>query len=176
MTKSIFFGAGCFWCSEAVFTRLKGIKSVQSGYAGGRTKNPSYWQVASRLTGHAEVVQVEYNPKLIKLEELLAVFFATHDPTTPNRQGYDIGSEYRSAIHYQDQGDKKIIESYIAMLTKEGIFAKPIVTEVKQVDEFYPAESDHYRYYELNKGNSYCTYIIDPKLAKLRKSFAQLLK
>lgn len=176
MVKSIYFGAGCFWCSEAVFTRLRGIVSVQSGYAGGTTANPTYWDVVAKKTGHVEVVRVKYDSQIIKLAELLSVFFATHDPTTPNRQGYDIGTQYRSAIYYQHSDDKKVIENYIANLTKDQIFKNPIVTEVREVKDFYPAEADHYRYYDMNKSSAYCTVIIDPKLAKLRQSFAHLLK
>jgi len=173
---TIYFGEGCFWCSEAVFTRLKGVESVTSGYAGGNIVNPSYQEVCTGTTGHAEVVKITYDKKVIPLKTLLDVFFSTHDPTTLNKQGYDHGTQYRSAIFYQDVSDKKVIEKYLGKLSKDQIFAKPVVTEVRQVIEFYPAELDHYRYYDLNQDSRYCQVVITPKLAKLRTSFAHLLK
>jgi len=174
--ETIVLGAGCFWCSEAAYTRIKGVTSVRSGYAGGTTPNPTYYDVCTGLTGHAEVVQVEYDPDIIKFEDILSVFFTIHDPTTLNRQGYDVGTEYRSIILYTTDQQKNIAEKYIAKLTKDKIWPDPIVTEMEKLDKFYDAEADHYRYYEMNKGNSYCTLVINPKLAALRARHADLLK
>lgn len=174
--KTIYFGAGCFWCSEASFNRLKGVTSVLSGYAGGDIADPTYAQVSSGSTGHAEVVRVEYDPRIITLHDLLAVFFTIHDPTTLNRQGYDVGTEYRSIILYDDPADKKTIITFIKNLETGKTFTQPIVTEVKKVDRFYPAEADHYKFYEVNRTAPYCRIVIDPKIAKLKKSFAHLLK
>lgn len=172
---TIAFGAGCFWCSEAAFTRLKGVTSVLPGYAGGAKKNPTYDQVCSGTTGHAEVVQVQYDPEIISLEDLLSVFFIIHDPTTYNRQGADIGTQYRSIVLYTTVDQKNLIKKYISKLAHQKLWNGPIVTEVEPLAEFYPAESDHYRYYELNKDSRYCQAVINPKLAKLREKHANLL-
>ena len=175
-TDTVAFGDGCFWCSEAAFTQLKGVTSVRSGYAGGDKKNPTYEQVSSGTTGHAEVVQVEYDPAIISLNDLLGVFFTIHDPTTFNRQGDDIGSQYRSVVLYTTADQKNLIKKYIGKLTHKGLWKDPIVTEIVPLQSFYDAESDHYRYYENNKESGYCQIVINPKLAKLRKMHANLLK
>lgn len=174
-THTIVFGSGCFWCSEAAFTRLKGVTSVLSGYAGGHSENPTYDQVCSGITGHAEVVQVKYDPSIITLEDLLAVFFSIHDPTTYNRQGADIGTQYRSIILYKTTAQKNQVKKYLAKLTHQKLWPGPIVTEVEPLIAFYPAESDHYRYYELNQDSRYCQVVINPKLAKLRAQHAGLV-
>ncbi len=174
--KIIVLGGGCFWCTEAIFKRLKGVKSVTPGYAGGSRENPTYEQVATGLTGHAEVVQVEYDENQISLDTLLDVFFSSHDPTTENRQGADIGSQYRSIILYSDNDQKSVIEKYIDKLKSEKVFEKPIVTEVKILKNFYPAESYHYDYFTKQCNNSYCRVVITPKIEKLRKRFEKLMK
>lgn len=173
---SIVFGGGCFWCTEAVFRRLNGVISVTPGYAGGNIANPTYYQVAGGDTGHAEVVKVDFDSEIIDLETLLSVFFSTHDPTTPDRQGYDVGSEYRSIILYTDENQKERIQTFINALQKDKIFSGKIVTQVERLQDFYEAEDDHKAYYEKNKDARYCQLIIDPKIAKLRASFAHLLK
>lgn len=175
-TDVIAFGAGCFWCSEAAFTQLKGVTSVRSGYAGGDKKNPTYEEVCRGATGHAEVVRLEYDPLLIKLTDLLSVFFTIHDPTTYNRQGYDIGTAYRSIILYTDGEQKNTIKQYIAKLSHQNLWKDPIVTEVVPLETFYEADIDQYRYYEIHQGNSYCTLVIDPKLNKLHEKYTSLLR
>lgn len=174
--QTVAFGAGCFWCSEAAFTQLKGVTKVDSGYAGGAKKNPTYDQVCTGTTGHAEVVRVEYNPEIISLSDLLSVFFTIHDPTTYNRQGADIGTQYRSIVLYTNVDQKNLIKKYIAGLAHQKLWNGPIVTEIEPLADFYHAESDHYRYYEINKDSRYCQVVIDPKLAKLRQKYASLLK
>jgi peptide-methionine (S)-S-oxide reductase len=174
-TDTVVFGAGCFWCSEAAYAQLKGVTSVTSGYAGGHAKNPTYDQVCTGTTGHAEVVKVQYNPEIISLDDLLSVFFTIHDPTTYNRQGADIGTQYRSIVLYTTVEQKNQVKKYIAKLTHQNLWGSPIVTEVEPLADFYPAEADHYRYYELNKDSRYCQVVINPKLAKLRKLHANLL-
>lgn len=166
--KKIYFGGGCFWCTEAVFKMLKGVSKVLPGYMGGTVPNPTYEQVCGGKTGHAEVVLVEYDPNIIKLEDLLTVFFASHDPTTKDRQGNDVGTQYRSVIFYEDQ--KEIIEKFVKDL---GI---PAVTELEPAVTFYEAEDYHKDYYDNFKGNPYCEIIINPKLEKVQKKFANLLK
>ncbi len=175
-TKTIIFGGGCFWCTEAIFRRLKGVVSVTSGYAGGNTKNPTYSQIGNGDTGHAEVIKVEFDTTVIDLGTLLSVFFSTHDPTTLNQQGYDRGTQYRSIILYTEEGDRKIIEQYIAGLKDDKTFPSPIVTEIKPLEVFYEAEEYHKEYYEKNADARYCQVIIDPKIAKLRSKFSHLLK
>lgn len=167
------FGAGCFWCVEAVFQNLKGVSSVLPGYAGGHKDNPTYEEVSSGSTGHAEVAKIEFDPAVIKFLDLLSVLFATHDPTTMNRQGNDVGDQYRSAIFYMNDSQKKQAEEFIAAAQKE--FSSPIVTQVQPLDKFYPAENYHKEYYKNNPGNPYCQLVIDPKLEKFRKKFAALL-
>ncbi len=165
------FGGGCFWCTEAVFERLKGVKSVTSGYAGGHTKNPSYQEVCSGSTGHAEVTQIEYDPDVINYEDLLEIFFETHDPTTPNRQGNDVGTQYRSIILYHDEEQRKIAESMIAQLEKSDKFGRAIVTEIEPLDEFYEAEDYHQDFYKRNPNQQYCRFVIQPKLNKVEEVF-----
>lgn len=175
-TDTIAFGAGCFWCSEAAFTQLRGVMSVRSGYGGGDKKNPTYEQVCSGTTGHAEVVRIEFDPTIITVNSLLDVFFTIHDPTTFNRQGDDIGSQYRSVVLYTTPDQKNLVKKYIGKLTHKGLWKNPIVTEIVPLESFYDAGSDHYRYYENNKENRYCQIVINPKLVKLRKAHANLLK
>ncbi|MDO8626112.1 MAG: peptide-methionine (S)-S-oxide reductase MsrA [Candidatus Magasanikbacteria bacterium] len=176
MIESIIFASGCFWCTEAIFQMLRGVKSVASGFSGGTVANPSYYQVAGRNTGHAESIKLEYDPAVVKLEDLLAVFFSSHDPTTLNRQGADIGPEYRSAIYFYTPEQKVIIENYIKKLATDRVFTKPVVTEVKPFINFFPAEPEHQNYYNKNLTAMYCQINIDPKIAKLKKSYARLLK
>jgi peptide-methionine (S)-S-oxide reductase len=170
------FGAGCFWCVEAVFQRIKGVESVVSGYMGGTTKNPTYREVSSGFSGHAEVTQLIYDPKVISFAELLEVFWQTHDPTTLNRQGADVGTQYRSAIFYHSPVQQKEAEYYLKELDKSGAFAQPIVTEITKADIFYPAEDYHQNYYNLNSEQGYCRYVIAPKIEKLKKVFSEKLK
>ena len=174
-TKTIILGGGCFWCTEAVFKMLKGVISVTSGYAGGSKANPTYDQISGGQTGHAEVIRLEYDPARVSLGDLLAVFFATHDPTTLNRQGNDVGEQYRSIILYEDDEQKLTAEKFIADLNASSSEGKPIVTEIKPLDVFYPAESYHQDYYARNKEAGYCQVVINPKLAKAKKQFARLL-
>lgn len=170
------FGGGCFWCTEAVLQRLRGVTSVTSGYAGGSTENPTYEQVASRRSGHAEVIRVEFDPRQVSYETLLSVFFSFHDPTTLNRQGNDIGPEYRSAIFTTTQQQRQVAEGYIQRLTEEKTFDRPIVTVIEPLIKFYPAEQYHQNFYDNNQRSPYCQFVISPKIAKLRKSFSHLLK
>ena len=168
-------GAGCFWCVEAVFQELKGVTSVISGYTGGKTKNPTYEEICTGLTGHAEVAQVTFDPEIISFEEILEVFWTTHDPTTLNRQGYDTGTQYRSAIFYHNDTQKAIAESSKAAVAPE-LWDDSIVTEITQLGEFYIAEDYHQNYYSLNPNQGYCRAVINPKMAKFRKRFADKLK
>lgn len=161
------FANGCFWCSEAVFKRLKGIKSVLPGYSGGQVKNPSYEQVCSGRTGHAESIQIEFDPKVISFEKILDIFWRTHDPTTLNRQGNDVGTQYRSAIFYHDLKQKEIAEESRRDLENEGVYKNPIVTEITPFNSFYVAEDYHKNYYDEHRDAPYCSYIIDPKVHKL---------
>jgi peptide-methionine (S)-S-oxide reductase len=170
------FGGGCFWCTEAVFDELKGVSSVISGYTGGATKNPTYEQVCSGSTGHAEAIQVEFDPSQISFRDLMTVFFATHDPTTLNRQGNDVGTQYRSAIFYADAEQKREAETFIKELNDTKAFGKPLVTMVEPLGEFYEAEDYHQKYYANNPYQPYCQYMIPPKLNKLHKQFSELLK
>lgn len=175
-TEDATLAGGCFWCLEAVFDRLRGVERVVSGYAGGRVPNPSYEQVCSGATGHAEVVQITFDPAVISYRELLEIFFAFHDPTTLDRQGADRGTQYRSAIFFHSPEQKAAAERVIADLSAQQVWNAPIVTEVAPVQEFYPAEAYHQRYYQLNAGQPYCRATIAPKLAKLRKSYLDRLK
>ena len=170
------FGSGCFWCTEAVFLRLKGVESVKSGYTGGKIKNPAYREICSGLTGHAEVVQISYDPSMISFEELLEIFWNTHDPTTLNKQGADEGTQYRSVIFYHNEEQKKLAEQYKTQLANSGLFKNPIVTEISPLTEFYKAEDYHQDYYALNQSQSYCQYVIRPKVEKLKKQFETKLK
>ncbi|TXT55859.1 MAG: Peptide methionine sulfoxide reductase MsrA [Candidatus Thorarchaeota archaeon] len=173
--KTATLGGGCFWCVEAVYQQLKGVKSVVSGYAGGEVENPTYQQVSRGLTNHAEVVQITYDPEVISFSKILEVFFATHDPTTLNRQGNDVGRQYRSIILYQDEDQKKIAEDMIEALNSRKNFANPIVTEVAPLKKFYPAEDYHQDYYKKNPNQSYCRFVIDPKVSKVKKDFKLML-
>jgi peptide-methionine (S)-S-oxide reductase len=167
---------GCFWCLEAVFEQLQGVRRVVSGYAGGSVANPSYRQVCNGNTGHAEVVQVTFDPQVISFRDLLDVFFAIHDPTTPNRQGVDVGTQYRSAVFYHTPQQKAVAEQRIAELNAAKIWDAPIVTEVTAFTSFYPAEDYHQEYFRTNPEQGYCRAVVAPKVAKFRKQFAGRLK
>jgi peptide-methionine (S)-S-oxide reductase len=170
------FGGGCFWCTEAVFEQLNGVISVLPGYAGGTTRNPTYRQVCTGKTGHAEVVRVEYDPARVPYRNLLTVFFATHDPTSLNRQGADVGTEYRSVVFYTTDDQKRHAEAYIEELNGSDPRGNPIVTDVRPLDAFYEAEDYHREYFRNNAALPYCQFVIAPKLAKLHKNFSDLLK
>lgn len=169
-------GAGCFWCVEAVFDDLKGVESVESGYSGGHTENPTYREVCSETTGHAEVVNVNFDQNEISFKEVLQIFFTVHDPTTLNRQGNDIGSSYRSAIFYHNENQKQIAEEVIREVEAEGVYDNPIVTEVAPFDKFYVAEDYHQEYFANNPNQPYCAAVVAPKVAKFRKKFVDRLK
>ena len=170
------FGTGCFWCTETIFRKLNGVESAISGYSGGTKENPTYREVCSGTTGHAEVVQVSFDPTVISYTELLEVFWKVHDPTTLNRQGNDIGTQYRSAIFYHNEEQKKLAEEYKSKLEEENIFDNPIVTEITPFETFYPAEDYHQDYYEENKSQPYCSFVITPKVEKFKKVFEAKLK
>lgn len=169
-------GGGCFWCLEAVYEQLQGIEQVVSGYAGGHVENPSYQEVCTGKTGHAEVVQLTYDPDTVSFREILQVFFTIHDPTTRNRQGADVGPQYRSIILYHDEEQKQIAEDVIDEFESEGVWENPIVTEVEPLEEFYRAEDYHQEYYRNNPGQPYCQAVIAPKVSKFRKKFTEKLK
>lgn len=169
-------GAGCFWCVEAIFLRLNGVEKVESGYSGGKISNPTYREVSSGLTGHAEVVQVTFDPKVISFEKILEVFFKTHNPTTLNRQGADVGTQYRSAIFFHSQEQKRVAEEVKNMLGKAGIWSDPIVTEITQFSRFYKAEDYHQDYFANNKKQPYCQMVIMPKVEKFEKAFKDYMK
>ncbi|MBT8204416.1 MAG: peptide-methionine (S)-S-oxide reductase MsrA [Eudoraea sp.] len=169
------FGGGCFWCTEAVFQEVKGVTQVVSGYAGGSVPGkPTYREVCSGLTGHAEVVQVTYNPREVSYRELLIIFMTTHDPTTLNRQGADVGTQYRSVIFYHDDKQKEVAEA--VLLSLKSYYEKPIVTELSPLPKFFEAEDYHQDYYSNNSEQGYCQYVISPKLSKLREQYADKLK
>ena len=170
------FGSGCFWCTEAVFQNVEGVEKVESGYSGGKVKNPTYKEVCSGLTGHAEVIQLTYDPKKVTYDELLEIFWKTHDPTTLNRQGNDEGPQYRSVIFYHNDEQKRLAESYKAKLIQEQIYDRPIVTEITPFSVFYKAEDYHQNYYNLNGNAPYCSYVITPKVEKFKKVFKDKLK
>ncbi len=170
------FAGGCFWCTEAVFTRLKGVERVVSGYTGGHIKNPAYREICTGRTGHAEAIQILYNEDMISYKELLGIFFATHDPTTLNRQGNDVGTQYRSAIFYSNASQKDEATDFISYLEKENIFNELITTEIVQLEVFYNAEDNHQDYYNLNQEQPYCQYIINPKIKKLKENYSNKLK
>ncbi|MGD9632361.1 MAG: peptide-methionine (S)-S-oxide reductase MsrA [Pirellulales bacterium] len=174
--EQVTLGSGCFWCTEAVFDHLKGVKSAVSGYSGGRLVNPTYEQVCSGKTGHAEVIQVTYDPAQISFTDILRVFWETHDPTTLNRQGHDVGTQYRSAIFYHTEAQRKLAEEYKKQLDASGTFKDPIVTEITKFEKFYPAEQYHQEYFALNPNQQYCQYVIRPKVEKFRKEFADMVK
>ncbi len=167
---------GCFWCTEAVFQRIEGVYKVISGYTGGTIKNPAYREVTTGRTGHAEAIKIEYNPSKISYQELLEIFFATHDPTTLNQQGADKGTQYRSAIFYINDEQKGIAEQMILDLNNQNLFSKPIVTEVNELGPFYNAEDYHQNYYNQNSSQGYCQFVINPKLSKLQQTFRNKLK
>ena len=167
---------GCFWCLEAVYDDIKGVHSVESGYAGGHMPNPTYRAVCDGDTGHAEVVQVHFDPNIVSYRDLLNVFFAIHDPTTLNRQGADVGTQYRSAIFYHDDEQKKIAEELIKELNSQNIWDNPIVTEVTKLDKFYMAEDYHQEYFARNPYQPYCMAVVAPKVSKFRRHFLEMLK
>lgn len=167
---------GCFWCVEAVFENVRGVSKVESGFAGGVMLNPTYRQVCSGESGHAEVIQVTFDPSTVSYEELLLVFFTVHDPTTRNRQGADVGTQYRSAVFYHDAAQKAVAEQVITRLTAERLWPNPIVTEVAPFDAFYKAEAYHQQYYRNNASKPYCQIVIAPKVTKFRKAYGYLLK
>lgn len=167
-------GGGCFWCLEAVYQELRGVTAVDSGYAGGHAQEPTYRQVCTGTTGHAEVVQIEYDPEIISYRQLLEVFFSIHDPTTPDRQGGDVGTQYRSIVLYHDDDQRRAAQDIMAEIEREEIFDAPLVTRVEPLQHFWPAEEEHRDYYRRNPGQGYCAAVIAPKLAKFRKTFEGL--
>ena len=175
LSKATFAG-GCFWCTEAVYAELKGVKRVTSGYIGGQVPNPTYKDVCSGLTGHAEAIEIEYDPQVVSFEKLLEVFFATHDPTTLNRQGADVGTQYRSGVFYHDDEQKRVAEQVIAKLDAAKVFPGKIVTEVTKASTFYPAEGYHQDYFAKNPADRYCNAVAAPKVEKVRKVFKDLVK
>ena len=175
-TQIATLAGGCFWCLEAVFDQLRGVASVVSGYAGGARPNPTYHEICTGLTGHAEVVQVTFDPAVLSFDDLLRVFFAIHDPTTLNRQGADVGTQYRSAIFFHDDAQRGSAERIMAEVTAAGIWDAPIVTELTAFDAFYPAEDYHQEYFANNPNQPYCRAVVAPKVAKFRKQFVDRLK
>ena len=175
-TETATLAAGCFWCVEAVFDDLRGVKDVVSGYSGGHTDNPTYQEVCSEKTGHAEVVQIEFDPEVISFADLLRVFFTVHDPTTLNRQGGDIGTSYRSAIFYRNEDQRRTAEEIIKEISAAGIYDDPIVTEVTAFTKFWPAEDYHQEYFANNPNQPYCAAVVAPKVAKFRQKYYSLLK
>lgn len=167
---------GCFWCTEAVFLEIEGVKSVLPGYIGGETVNPTYEEISTGRTGHAEAIEIVFDPKVVSFGELLEIFFATHDPTTLNRQGADVGTQYRSEVFYHNEAQKKVTEEYIALLNLENTFGKPVVTKISEAPKFYVAEDYHKNYYSRNTSQSYCSYVITPKINKLKEKFQDKLK
>ncbi len=174
--ETAIFAGGCFWCTEAFFTDLKGVEKVVSGYIGGKTENPTYKEVCSGMTGHAEAIQITFNPAEVAYEDLLEIFFATHDPTTLNRQGADVGTQYRSEIFYTNDAQKQKAENFIKLLTDQNIFDKKIVTKISQAPKFYAAEDYHQDYYAQNSNQPYCQAVIAPKMEKLKKNYTSKLK
>ncbi len=170
------FGSGCFWCTEAIFERVNGVVSVVSGYSGGTVANPTYEQVCTGKTGHAECTQITFDPSIVSYDELLEIFWKTHDPTTLNRQGNDVGTQYRSVIFYHNDEQKQKAEYYKKKLTEEKIWDKPIVTEITKFEKFYPAENYHQEYYDKNPNQGYCAFVITPKIEKFEKIFKDKLK
>lgn len=170
------FGSGCFWCTEAIFERVNGVVSAVSGYSGGKTENPTYKEVCEGTTGHAECSQITFDPAVISYDELLEIFWKTHDPTTLNRQGNDVGTQYRSVIFYHNEEQKQKAEYYKSKLSEEKIWPNPIVTEITQFQKFYPAEDYHQEYYENNPYQGYCAFVITPKVEKFEKIFKDKLK
>ena len=175
-TETATLGSGCFWCTEAIFRSLKGVETVESGYSGGKTKNPTYNEVCTGETGHAEVIHITFDPKLISFKELLEVFWETHDPTTLNRQGADSGTQYRSVVFYHSPEQKETAEKYKSDLNKENVYNQPVVTEISAFDQFYKAENYHQNYFANNRSQGYCQFVIVPKIEKFRKIFNNKLK
>ncbi len=175
-TQLATFGGGCFWCTEAVFLKVKGVSKVVSGYTGGAKPNPTYKEVCTGLTGHAEVIQIEFDPAQVKFEQLLDVFFHTHDPTTKNRQGADVGTQYRSSVFFHDEEQKEAAKKVIAEQDKSGDFSDPIVTTIEELKKFYPAEDYHQDYFAQNPGNPYCQAVVGPKVSKFQKRYKEMLK
>ena len=175
-TQLATLAGGCFWCLEAVFEQLKGVQKVESGYSGGHVPNPSYDAVCTGTTGHAEVTQVTFDPEVISFHDLLGVFFAIHDPTTLDRQGGDVGPQYRSAIFYHDDEQRRVAEDVVRELEAEHVFDEPIVTKLEPLEKFYPAEEYHREYYRRNPNQPYCRAVIAPKVAKLRSKYLAKLK
>jgi len=167
---------GCFWCTEAVFQRIEGVISVRPGFAGGTIKNPAYREVVTGRTGHAESVEIDFDPEKIDFQTLLTIFFSTHDPTTLNRQGHDVGTHYRSEIFYTSETQKRQATDLIALLESQKIFENPIVTKISVLDRFYPAETEHHNYYNEHPFQPYCSFVIDPKIKKLKNHFSNILK
>lgn len=176
MTTTAVFGGGCFWCTEAVFKMMRGVRSVVPGYAGGTADHPTYEQVSSGMTGHAECVKIDYDPELVRYSDLLTIFFGSHDPTTVNRQGADIGTQYRSVIFYSTIEQKAEAEAYIARVNASNEMGAPVVTDVEPLADFYEAEDYHHDYFAKNPGNPYCDIVINPKLEKVQKKYADLLQ
>lgn len=170
-TETAVFGGGCFWCTEAIFKRIKGVVSVKPGYAGGHVKCPTYYQVCSGTTGHAEVIQVEFDPALIRYEDLLEVFWQAHDPTTKNRQGNDVGTQYRSIILYKNEKERIQAKKSLKMANNSGEYRKPIVTEIKPLDAFFEAEDYHHDYFKMNPNQPYCRVVISPKVEHFFEKF-----
>ena len=175
MIKQAYFAGGCFWCTESIFQRIRGVLEVIPGYMGGHIKNPGYREVCNGNTGHTETVKIIYNHDLVNYGDLLEIFFITHDPTTINRQGNDIGTQYRSAIFYNNLEEKNQVEQYIQQLQIEGVFDNPIVTEINSECPFYEAEIEHHDYYNQNKDQPYCQFVISPKIQKLKSIFNQYI-
>jgi peptide-methionine (S)-S-oxide reductase len=169
-------GGGCFWCLEAVYDEIEGVASVESGYSGGARANPSYEQVSTGATGHAEVVQIRFDPEITSFREVLQIFFSIHDPTTPNRQGNDIGSQYRSVIFHHSEEQKEVAKKVMEELERSGVFKTPVVTELVPFERFYPAEGYHQEYYRRNPAQPYCQFVIDPKVSKFRAQYFDKLK
>lgn len=174
--KQATFASGCFWCTEAIFQRVNGVETVVSGFSGGTVKNPAYKEVITGRTGHAECIQISYNPAVVSYAELLEIFWKTHDPTTLNRQGNDVGTQYRSAVFYHDDEQRELAQHYKKKLNEAGIWSDPIVTEIAPMTAFYQAENYHQNYFNLNGQQPYCSYVIQPKVDKFMKVFADKLK
>lgn len=173
--QTLVLGGGCFWCTESVFTQVRGVIQVESGYCNGHTSQPSYEQVCGGDTGYAEVIKLSFDDAVIALCDILEIFFATHDPTTPNRQGHDVGTQYRSGIYGSTPEQLETARALIAQMTQEALFDRPIVTEVAPLAHYWPAEADHQRYYERHPGQGYCMAVIGPKLAKFRQTYSRFL-
>ena len=176
MTETITLGMGCFWCTEAVFDRVNGVTDVESGYANGQVDHPTYEQICDGDTGHAEVVKLAYDPAVISLRQILEIFFATHDPTTLNRQGNDVGTQYRSAIYYVNDEQKQVVDDLLRELGQDKLFGAPVVTEVDALKSYWPAEDYHQDYFVQHPNQGYCAFVVGPKVDKFRKTFSQHLK